>query len=936
MLTVDGEPGNENIIVNMTLLTTGAFLQRDDMIERFLTSINGLGVVTAENIVEKHIKGSFYFPQHSIHKYVFADLVLNDQIFSSMMSIDESQKATNKKESIYIHFHNSKIGKLTANITEKISTRNDSDLRGKDVNGAFKFGTTYIRIKIVKAENIEAVVAFQDTFSKFLSLYDKKYDEIITFYKKYITDFGKSEKDTSKTAKPGVIGPKLKDIAPEVFVAGYPTKCTHAPTIINDEEVIEEAKKDETDKTKRQVMRYPNDSELFRPRNYICKYTDYKYPGLHENTFEKNNDIVPYLPCCFKKDNSKRGSNNNYCEYFYGEEKKDKSTANQQDLITTKKFVSADKYGTLPANLNKMFDIFDYNEEFVYVRKGVHDANSSFLECVLEGMYETTDILEHTEDRKEYLTKLRCELANEANAAACRQEMYDYSIEQIIETIRDPSLYMEPSLFTSFLEQHFKCNIFVFSRSVNNANLTIPRHLHAYYKNKREANCVFIYEHTGSQADKQKGKRCELIVKWRKTKKDDVRYFYEYDSDISKGVRDVYNSMKQVYILKDEIQESSITINRNKRFTFEEQGFDSYGKCRMLRFAFDSEKVTILTDPLQPFIVKEARNWIATKTSKDTAIKLATILKIKLTSQCVRGGHLKELYGNFGDVKVTIPVNDNSIPEEGLEEENDRIINPTSESSALASYNKYKKLARYIVEYMFWLFSHYLEETGKIPSLDTINDFIKDKIKINPLFEYGKVSEIFSENNGVMKDDKLIVKSEETLKRLIYTLRLSLLRFREKIETYHKRKTIEHFYVDVTDFDQYPRQVLLYGENSLENWNKEKNNKDNIYNSIPIGLETPYFFKNDHIKPDVVYLAQNANTLQKAMEIGETWATSGFNIDGNASGDKNISLQFELYRYINSQDIVLYNVLGDPTSFKIRVLGWKSEGISSFAVLLPL
>lgn len=929
LLVVDEELGKQNVIVEMSLLTSGNFLQRDDIIDRFLTSIDGLGNIRVKNITEKFINGSFYFPNRSLNKYVFADLLMNNELFSSMMSIDEREKATKTKESIYIYFYNSKIGKLTANITEKISERNDPHLRGKDVNGEFKFGTTYIRVKIVIAENIQSVLIFQDIFSKLLAIYDEKYDEIMAFYNFY-TSIIKEKKTKVRTAVKTHL--TNKDIAPEVFVSGYSQKCPSPPTIIDDDDhaALEEARK-----KGRQIMRYPINGEPFRTRNYVCKDDKFMFPGLIENPFEKNNDIVPYLPCCFKKNKDIKGTILHH--YKTGEELKDKTATKQQDLITTKKFAAADRYGTLPDNLNKMFGIFDYDEEYIYVRKGVYDAKNSFLECVMEGMYETTKILEHVVDRKAYITKVRSLLANEANAAACRQEMYDYSIKQIIEIIRDSSLYMEPSLFSSFLEQHFNCNIFVFSRSGNNnTSLIIPRHIHAYYKNKREANCIFIYEHTGSQADKEKGKRCELIVKWKKTKRDDVEYFYEYDSDVSRGVRDVYSSMKQAYALRDEIQESSIPqiIDRGK-LKFLEQGFDSYGKCRMLRFSIDGVEATILTDSLQPFVIKEARNWVAKKTTKDIAIKLGKAINIKFTGQCIRNRFLKEIYGIFGGVNITIPVFD-SPKIAGLPEENDRIINKTITSSALTNYNKYKKLARYVVEYMFWLFSKYLQDGGKTSSLETINTFVKDKIKIEPDFDYGKVNTIFSENSGVMEDGKLVVKSEETLKRLVYTLRLSIRRFKEKIEKYHESEKIENFYVDVTDFDQHPKQVILYGKDSIDKWNKEKNKKHVIYDSVQLDLDVPYFFKNANVNEGTVYLAQNTPTLQKAMEIGETWAKSGFNVDGEAEGDKVVSFEFKLYRYINSKDIVLYNVEGDSNSFKIRILGWKYQGVSSFAVLLPL
>jgi hypothetical protein len=313
LLVVDGEPGKENVVVEMSLLTFGNFLRRDEMIERFLASFYGLGDIRVKNITEKSIKGSFYFPNHTLNSYVFADLLMNNKLFSSMMSIDEREKATKKKESIYIHFYNSKTGKLTANITEKISVRNDSDLRGKDVNGEFKFGSTYIRVKIVIAENIQAVLIFQDLFSKLLAIYDQEYPAIIAFYEKY-TPITMTEKKKDKVQP--ILKTRLKDIAPEVFVSGYSQRCGFPPTIIddNDTEALAQAKKDGL-----QIMRYPKDDDeqkddkLFPSRNYVCSNPKARFPGLHKNPFEKNKDIVRYLPCCFKKKN-----NDFFHQYFHG------------------------------------------------------------------------------------------------------------------------------------------------------------------------------------------------------------------------------------------------------------------------------------------------------------------------------------------------------------------------------------------------------------------------------------------------------------------------------------------------------------------------------------------------------------------------------------------------------------------------------------------
>ena len=86
---------------------------------------------------------------------------------------------------------------------------------------------------------------------------------IVDFYRKFIPDFGKSEKKTLQSEQKL----KLKDIVPEVFVKGYPPKCPHQPTVIDDDEVKGAEEEGKI------VMRYPqNQDEGFIPRNYVWRY----------------------------------------------------------------------------------------------------------------------------------------------------------------------------------------------------------------------------------------------------------------------------------------------------------------------------------------------------------------------------------------------------------------------------------------------------------------------------------------------------------------------------------------------------------------------------------------------------------------------------------------------------------------------------------------
>lgn len=928
ILSIMGEPGQEIVTIGMSLLTSGQYLSREQLIDRFLGTIKGLGDIKVKSVEESKVNGVFYLPKHNMDKYVLADLIMNNPLFYSMMSIDESEKASKKKESVYIHFYHPKIGAITANITEKLSEKGDPALRGKDVKGNFKFGSNYIRVKISSADSIKAVKKFQEMFAKLMSIYDKEYKSIVNFYRQFIPNFAEV-----KVKQPRLDQKlKLKDIAPEVFVRGYPPKCPHQPTIIGDDEV------DEAKEAGKIVMRYPQDeNEGFIPRNYICEHPKAIYPGLRENPLS-NRDTIPYLPCCYTKNHANR-QGTIFRHYYYGEDLRAKMDGDQQDLIITNKFVPKDKYGTLPVDITKLFDIFDYKEGYMYVRKGVYNNKSTFLDCVMEGMYEETDILRFADkdEREGRLYQIRDELATKARAASCRQEMYDFTIEKILEAIRDNDLYFDPKLFTALLEEYFNCNIYVFNRTgIRTGQLALPRHLQAYYKTKRRAKCVFIYEHWGSTSDHAQYPRCELIVRWRigGGGEDDVSYYSTYHSKVAEGIRRVYNRMRKSYALNLEIPETIFPI-KNPKIKLTEQGIDSYGKCRMLRFKYKGQTGTLLTSPIQPLVLPEVRNWVATKINQDLVLDLAAVLNIPITGQSVLQDVVKELYGKLGNVRVSIPVED-GIPMEGVPILDLGVSYPENEISVVDNYNKYKKLARYITEYMYWLFSKYLHDRNiKEIDLEVMKKFVKNKIKIAPDFEYGHVGKTFTMRSGVMEGGKLVIKSDEALKRLVYTLRVFIRRYRQKLLNYHTRQVIENYYVDITDFDHHHFQVILQGDKSVEKWIQEQKIKYNLYSNVQIKQRMPYFFQNQLVGTRI-WLAQNTDSVYKAIKIVQTWLQSGYNPGENPQDVPSKLTKMTLYRYINDKDIKAFRIAGTPTPLEINILGYKIEDQSFFTALMPL
>ena len=80
----------------------------------------------------------------------------------------------------------------------------------------------------------------------------------------------------------------------------------------------------------------------------------------------------------------------------------------------------------------------------------------------MEALNDETNILsvEGNNERNDILLGKRMSFANKVVAPLCRQELYDLTIKEIIELIKNPEIYFDPNKFIHILENIFDCNIF--------------------------------------------------------------------------------------------------------------------------------------------------------------------------------------------------------------------------------------------------------------------------------------------------------------------------------------------------------------------------------------------------------------------------------------------------------------------------------------------
>jgi hypothetical protein len=235
------------------------------------------------------------------------------------------------------------------------------------------------------------------------------------------------------------------------------------------------------------------------------------------------------------------------------------------------------------------------------------------------------------------------------------------------------------------------------------------------------------------------------------------------------------------------------------------------------------------------------------------------------------------------------------------------------------------------------LYSKYLNEENETISLDSILSFREKYIVIDRNFEYiGNISKRFDMASPLFNKNKLVIKSEETLKRLLYALRI-FSRQREKLLNYYKLENIENYYLDVTDFDQYHYQVIIQGEESLKNWIKDQTINYNLYDTIQTNKLQPYFFRNKLVNNEEIYLAQNSNTLEQSLKIHKIWKKKGYNLGEEYYPDSEITTKYVLFSYKNLKDIVRYEIGGEHDKEDYpNIIGYKIDGKAFYTTLLNL
>ena len=470
---------------------------------------------------------------------------------------------------------------LNQKITEADEVINVLDPVSKQiVQAKLPAGVPYIHVNISQAESRNAVDGFLPIFRLLMRYYLDNQQPIADVYNAILPELAAlgplleyrkrkfnpeqaalalaKEKPTTKRAGSKI--KRLQEKAPDLFVLNYARRCQCQlqPIIIEPEEIeFWKQKRVGPTQEERQVMPFPKldlptNEELYawglakrsdpvnildarrkevsqmdlvrlrgvNPRLYIvCPDDENPYPGVKVNTDLPNRDIYPYVPCCRGRDQMSPGVNSRYRDYVENKPLERKVGAKAEKKISTRKILVPDKIAFLPRAVENI--VKRYSDEYIdMVRYGVIYTPNSLLHCICVAIDDPNYLALQTEAQKEaYVTRIRQHMLATIKPSLLKQELYDYTDEEIMDIFRDNSKFLDPSLFYRAVEETFNINIYVFTPPAPKGDETelgaidIPRFKIFHSRPLRlHRPTVVLMKMSGSESDALDYPKCELIV----------------------------------------------------------------------------------------------------------------------------------------------------------------------------------------------------------------------------------------------------------------------------------------------------------------------------------------------------------------------------------------------------------------------------------------
>ena len=739
-------------------------------------------------------KGLFLLQNLPFYEELFYDYCSNNKYVGEMISIDEKYKIHKIRGGLKFSIH---LNSLDNNLTlkcimkQKLIEKN-TDQEVKLFPQFAKVGSEVTTLQISGSISIQLLKYYKTMLQQFFNYISQ------TYYHNYVNYYCNKVQNilfliTPPTKKVIQKELQLKDIVPDLFLSGYVRSCSYPPTIITEEE------KENAIKKGYDVLTYPsiNNSLGLTSYNYICDKDKKKiYPGLRMNDME-NSEIYPVVPCCYQDKQNTAGT----IRYNYEHNiPLISDTSGAGTFITTRKLLKSNQEGALPPSVKNLLTMTDNSAllgESVFIRTAVPKSNWSILEALKLATKSKLSMDEIIEKCKEYVNM---NLLSQSNL----------SIDEAIRILNSKS-YLSIQDWSNVLQHVFQVHIIIFISEKDDLDGKLSFENYKRYliinPTVQYKNAVLIFNTYGGEFDKTEYPHNELIIKRGSSgKRKEITSLFSTESETYKALESIIKNLINYQTITNDLP---ISI----------QNQDGFGKIREIVV----DNIVCYTSPIAPSIINKnigkKLSEIVKNSQLNTLIKnspkniiqfinkynLQSPQKISHNNSCIAiiGDYITSTNDYFQIILKCDYSDSNSLEYQSLNNLPNYNIQkygypiPASDTiSFLKLYNRYNRLANYIISYACYLYST-LKQTSGI----TMNEFENNHFIINPKHDYGELQRLLHPTkNNIIKNNKCIVPSEDIKLRTIFYIQMLEEYNLTTINNYYFNKYIPNYYINSEDF----------------------------------------------------------------------------------------------------------------------------------------
>lgn len=924
---------------------------------------------------EINVRGEFNIWNFEIDENSFLDMLITDPVLSVYLYVEENIKPYAFKKQLDVHYRSlfsdimegttgsqtdyiSNSAFVSAKLTQKITTKEEIiqvlDVKTNLISDVIvPKGIKYV-FATLKGYSRDVILNFIPVFQILLNYYFQNNNDIMKFYDAALPEFKETKKildkkrdemmmeklqKTKKYVKKSDKVTKnkmLQSIAPEIFVKRYARRCQaeHQPIIVDEDEAkIWKRKVILNTKNPRPIMRFPKEEPNWL---FTCPGDKVPYIGVKPNNLLPNKEEFPYIPCCFPSEQFSKKSSP-YNKYMQGKKPSEKKGAKAEKIISTRKIVAAKQLGQIPIKLELIFNKF--TKKGTFARLGVPRSKSSLLHCVLEAIDDDGYLNLNDEDEKEkYVNQIRQEIADNTEPFLLKQELYDYSNQEIINNLENVERDLDPSLFFRALEEFFDINIYVFTFSPIKGGdpeigeIDLPRfkifHSHPLRPNRRTVLILKLTRETGAESDNIIYPHCELII----IRHDETVLQKIFVDQMTYVCQEILQRFLHVYTWT--VENDKFDINENIYYHIDHmrlfennppisQYLDYNGKLRALILNINNKyKMTIAVVPSQPENLPIS-NAIE-RVSLELVLKLinnpsgATINENNL----VDGLWFPIMSLKYGEYVPIIPTDNYQGSIEGPP-------NPLFPGPGINQTQRLRKMKHdlnIITQLIKWIFALSINKYDIDPQ--TFSDrYLVIKKENKDSSNYYDLSKVEREFTLVNSPEQAIKRMSEicpTLFRnstiLMYNEEFKI-RILNMLTKYYETKVdepkislpthIQNYYRYEEDFGEFQNSKIFLGTEDLILWRDSLKNSKNysenysINTTIDVNLSAkydPYFYQDEDKK---IYIIQNADggLLDKALNIAHIWRKSKVNL-GDEVVPIDVGIPYMIYGISESSTMI--------------------------------